>query len=88
MLEWLDPETPKQRGLKPHVMRSTCLRYRIDLSWQAGKRRFIAWHTSFGLEHERVGEFSRVADARAECDAHLANLEHLAQLRGGLRAAA
>lgn len=87
-LVWLDPERPKVAGVKPHVQRTACLRYALHLSWHHGRRRFIAWHTGFGLEHDRVGEFSRVADARAACEAHLANLEHLAQIRGGSRAAA
>jgi hypothetical protein len=87
-LVWLDPEVPKVAGLKPHVQRSACLRYVLHLSWYLGRKRYIAWHTSFGLEHERVGEFRRSDDARTACEAHVANLEHQAQLRRGFNAAA
>lgn len=81
-LAWLEPETPKLDGVKPHVQRTACKRYALHLSWFEGRRRFIAWHTGWNIDHERVGEYTSVRAARDACD------EHDAQLRGGTRAAA
>lgn len=74
MLEWRNPDRPKLAGVKPHTMRSTCFRYRLDKSWRNGRLTYFAWAYGLADDPERLGEFPSAEAAKAACESHRSQL--------------